>query len=127
MTGIIWLVQLVHYPMFLGLDRGSFTHWHEFHSHRISFIVAPLMVFELGASIFSLVKIGASGVSVSLFLLTLCIWAATFFISVPCHTRLEDSFDETVARRLTTTNWIRTILYSAKLTLMICALLLNMA
>ncbi len=124
MTGIIWLVQLVHYPMFLGLDRGSFSQWHKFHSRRISYIVAPLMLFELGASIASILNSGVSLTNISVLVFTLGIWGATFLVSVPYHARLEISFDETTSLRLTKTNWIRTLLYSVKLTLMIWVLLL---
>ena len=44
----------------------------------------------------------------------LIIWASTFFLSVPCHSKLQQSKDKQQISRLVLTNWPRTILWSAR-------------
>ena len=46
-TGLIWIVQLVHYPGFLRISPETYTSYQQFHMRAISFIVAPSMVLEL--------------------------------------------------------------------------------
>ena len=116
MTGIIWLVQLVHYPMFAGIDQPSFLQWHEFHSRRITYIVAPLMLAELVLSAYLSYEL-TSAAQFSVFFLALMVWASTFFLSVPLHNRLGQKHESTLIEALIKTNWPRTIAYSLKLAL----------
>ena len=115
LCGVIWLIQLVHYPFFHRAERDSFKEHMNFHKLRISFIVMPLMVAELGTSIwlsfsaadFTLLHRAGLGV-------VILIWFATFFISVPLHEKLTSGYDESVVQKLVNSNWIRTILWSLK-------------
>ena len=50
LTGVIWTIQIVHYPSFHYIDKLSFTNFHHFHERRISIIVMPLMLIELTTS-----------------------------------------------------------------------------
>ena len=126
MFGVIWIVQLVHYPMLVGLNQIEFNSWHEFHARRISFIVAPLMVFELGASLAAVYFQGAGdrfNANLILAALTVGVWASTFLLSVPLHDQLAKSgYNLKVLSKLVQTNWIRTVLYTCKLCLMIFVL-----
>lgn len=55
----------------------------------------------------------------------LLIWASTFFLSVPLHTKLLTEFEPSVIQKLITTNWPRTILWSLRsLTLLAFGVLL---
>lgn len=47
MVGLIWIVQLVHYPMFGCLDAAQFSRHMRDHQQQISWIVLPLMMSEL--------------------------------------------------------------------------------
>lgn len=119
MFGVIWLVQLVHYPIFLGLSEKEFQTWHEFHSRRISYLVAPLMVFELFSSLV-MSDYDPSAVNLMVLVLTIGIWLSTFLLSVPLHNQLaKQGFDQALITRLINTNWPRTIFYSVKLLIMI--------
>lgn len=121
MTGILWLVQRVQYPLFLGLNDGQFLKWHDLHSARITWIVAPLMILELVVSI-ALVFLSDVNYwqNISVLLLTLAIWGITFFISVPRHEKLaQNGFDKAVILSLIRTNWGRTLAYTLKLFLVI--------
>ena len=47
LTGVIWTVQLVHYPGFAQVAQESFGAFHRLHSRRISWVVLGPMVLEL--------------------------------------------------------------------------------
>jgi hypothetical protein len=117
MTGIIWFVQLVQYPSFGRVDPASFTDFHAHHSSAISVIVGPLMILEaLSAAAFIWVPIRAqtpSQIWLGIGLVAL-IWASTFFLQVPAHTKLGSGFDESTWRFLVNSNWVRTIAWSAR-------------
>ena len=51
MTGLIWLIQLVHYPLMDRIPPDGFIEFHQSHSFRITWIVAPVMLLELMTSI----------------------------------------------------------------------------
>lgn len=117
MTGIIWFVQLVQYPSFAQVDSASFPDFHTHHSNSISVIVAPLMVAEAVSAIAFLwapLRVQTSwqiwlGIGLILF-----IWASTFLLQVPAHSRLGSGFEEASWRRLVRSNWLRTIAWSAR-------------
>jgi hypothetical protein len=44
----------------------------------------------------------------------LLIWCSTAFLQVPMHQRLSSGFDAAAHRSLVKTNWVRTILWSAR-------------
>lgn len=114
MIGVIWVIQLVHYPSFFSIDAAVFTDFTKFHRQRISIIVMPLMLLELGTGgILAYAYLG------DLFWLgnlvgIAFIWAATMFLSVPCHQRLDVEKDLSTIRRLVSTNWPRTLLWSLR-------------
>ncbi len=117
MTGLIWFVQLVHYPGFTLVGRADFVRYVREHGRRVAWIVAPTMMLE-GLTAIALVYLAegnamrvASVVGVALILV---IWASTAFLQVPCHRKLAIGFDEVVARRLVATNWLRTVAWTAR-------------
>lgn len=125
--GLIWVVQLVHYPGFAFIDARDFHAFHSLHTRNISFFVAPLMIAELILAM-ALVIIFSFG---SLFwlhlILTLALWGSTFFIQVPIHARLASGKDKNIIRRLTITNWIRTLLWTLKFFLALYLILYSSA
>ena len=108
MTGIIWFVQIVHYPMLARLPRENFPALESEHCDRTGFIVAPPMLLEA----FTLVWMLFGGFKSPLFLLAAAllgmIWISTFTIQVPCHRTLLKGWNASAHRRLVLTNWIRT-------------------
>jgi hypothetical protein len=50
MTGVIWFVQIVHYPLFASVGAIDFPEYERRHANRTGYVVAPVMIFELGAS-----------------------------------------------------------------------------
>ena len=113
MLGIIWFVQLVHYPLFLKADLNNFKNFHSGHTKRISWIVAPLMISEGLVSTVLFVKMPSIITFIGLSIL-IFIWISTFFIQVPIHNKLNKEFDVKLFYKLLKSNWIRTIGWSLR-------------
>lgn len=111
MTGVIWIIQLIQYPLFKFIDRADYQNYHLAHKFWITPIVAPAMIAELLTSIL-IVFYPPPALNLKIFyaglILTLIIWASTFFIQIPLHEKLSAGFDENAHKLLVTTNWIRT-------------------
>lgn len=108
MTGLIWFVQLVHYPLFPYAAAGDFHAFAADHQRRTGWVVIPLMLTEAGTATLLLVSSGSVVVWIGWGLLVV-VWLSTAFLQVPCHQRLAEAFDADTARRLVSTNWWRTI------------------
>jgi hypothetical protein len=119
LAGLIWTVQLVHYPAFRFVEPGQFAAFHAFHSRAISFVVVPLMAAELAAAVL-LAAIAAPALRLQAWValgLVLVAWTSTFLVQVPLHGRLGLGHDADAIERLITTNWVRTAAWSLKLPL----------
>ena len=118
MTGLIWFVQIVHYPLFAAVGRDAFARYEAAHQTRTTWVVAPTMLVEVGSAIW-LVYALPHGRARELALvglgLAVVIWLSTAFLQARQHAKLSAGFDETIARRLVATNWIRTVAWSARL------------
>jgi hypothetical protein len=116
MTGLIWLIQMVQYPLFVQVGREEFQAFHRSHSFRITWVVGPVMLTELFSAAL-LLQYRPHWLSMSQTLtflfLSLGVFGVTGLVSVPLHGRLEKGFSEGVHRRLVLTNWLRTFLWSA--------------
>lgn len=113
MTGLIWFVQVVHYPLFQQVPDDRFEHYQAQHMNLTTRVVAPAMLIELVTSALVLIRTPESLQWTALLLLGL-IWLSTAILQVPCHQRLCQGFCLVTARRLVATNWIRTIAWSLR-------------
>ena len=117
MTGVIWIVQLVQYPFFAHFDSAGFTKYHDDYRFWITPVVAPAMIAELLTSLL-LIFFAPSDLDPKLLwaglILTLLVWASTFFIQVPLHEKLARGFDLNTIDVLTNTNWVRTAAWSLR-------------
>ena len=117
LVGLIWTIQVVHYPSFQYADETTFREMESFHQTRISLLVMPLMLLEIGTGLLLLWSrpdffFGwAAMLSV---LLIGVVWASTFALQVPLHGKLSEGMDTLVIQRLVTTNWIRTIAWTGR-------------
>ena len=121
LTGLIWTVQVVHYPSFGLVPKAAWAAFHAAHTRRMSYVVLAPMVAELVLAAWLAwagrgVLPGHAGWW-SLGLVGL-VWAVTFFISVPFHNRLEGGFDYVAIDGLIRTNWLRTLAWSARAALL---------
>ena len=109
---LIWIIQLIIYPTFYQVETARFVRWHMWYTTRISFIVVPLMVSQVMAFGWLLIKNGPLPVLVAQTVLVCLVWALTFFVSVPCHNALSVKKDDLQIARLVSTNWLRTAAWS---------------
>ena len=125
MGGLIWFVQIVHYPLMSGVGESGFPSYERAHTRLTSYVVGPLMLLELVTALLIFTqadRIGFVIPSVGLVCLGL-IWGSTALLQVPAHRVLEQGFSARVHKRLVHTNWIRTVLWTARSILAIMLLL----
>jgi hypothetical protein len=125
MTGFIWIVQTVHYPLFALVGRDGFREYAREHQRRITPVVGVAMPVEAvtGVLLLFFTPDGVDrGLLVLCAILLLPIWLSTAFLQVPAHHRLSSGFDERAAARLVRTNWLRTALWSARSALILVVL-----
>ena len=114
MAGVIWFVQLVHYPLFARVANGDFAAFACDHQRRTAWVVAPLMLGEASAATWLLFAwSGRIAVWIG-WLLLLSIWLSTALYQVPLHRRLAIGFDRRAVRQLISTNWWRTAAWTAR-------------
>ncbi|NDJ54359.1 MAG: hypothetical protein GYB68_14915 [Chloroflexi bacterium] len=117
MVGVIWIIQVVHYPLFSRVGIESFRAYAVGHNQLITLVVLPLMFVEIGTA-FLLALLPPSGTPTWLawgaFGLVLLIWASTFFIQVPFHNALLVSYTDDAYRGLVLSNWLRTIAWTLR-------------
>lgn len=116
MVGLIWFVQLSHYPLFARVGAEGFTGYHAGHLPRTAAVVGPLMLAEVWTAATLVIAPPADGVDLAWLglLLLAVIWLSTALLQVPAHRRLERGFMASAHRRLVLTNWIRTAAWSGR-------------
>lgn len=117
LVGLIWMVQVVHYPLFDDVGEQNYVSYQQRHQSNITWIVGPMMLIELATAI-ALVWYPIEGVDKSLVYagigLVVLIWLSTAFIQVPCHEKLVRGFDPEAYKWLVNSNWIRTIAWTTR-------------
>lgn len=117
LTGLVWLIQVVHYPLFLKVGVNNFKSYHLSHGSLITYIVGPLMVLEMISSLLLCIE---EPFHIELFpfyfgfFLVCIIWFSTLFIQVPLHNKLLLHYDREVIQQLVKTNWIRTFSWTIR-------------
>ena len=57
MVGVIWFVQIVHYPLMARVSASEFAAYEREHQNRTTFVVAPTMLIEAVAATLLLVVV----------------------------------------------------------------------
>lgn len=126
MTGLIWMVQIVHYPLFKNVGANQFPEYEKRHSSLITFIVGPFMTIELVTGILLASSEYLNEQNYTLYLISfgllILIWLCTIFIQIPQHKKLSGGYDKEVINKLVIYNWIRTISWSLR-TFILCYIL----
>lgn len=115
LVGLIWTIQLVHYPLFLRVPPDAFTAYESEHMRRITWLVGPLMLVEAGTAILLILRFPESAIVWVGAALLAAIWILTATVQGPLHGRLaRDGFDATRIRFLVRSNWVRTLAWTAR-------------
>jgi hypothetical protein len=120
MTGLIWLIQVVSYPLFARAQGPGFAAYHEAHTRLIGWVVGPLMLIEVCASLawLSSRDVGKPVAYVGLGLVLLA-WGVTGLCSVPMHNALSHGFDVRAHAFLVNSNWGRTLAWTLRSALLL--------
>ncbi len=117
MVGVIWFVQVVHYPLFAKVSSEGFALYSKAHSRLTTYVVGPPMLVEAGTAV-ALVVRPPEEVPFSLPLLGLVllavVWLSTAVLQSPQHTVLGRGFAADSHRFLVASNWVRTVLWTAR-------------
>ena len=113
MVGVIWFVQVVHYPLMKQVGVEGYVDYQTEHMRRTTWVVGPGMVLEVVTGVWLLV-VGSSLLVWTGMGLLLLIWVSTVFLQVPRHNRLLVQFDKEQHRILVQTNWIRTVAWTVR-------------
>lgn len=118
MVGVIWVIQLVHYPSFHFIELKQYTTFQRFHMSRISYVVIPAMLTELFTLILiviSMDQIDTLVLASAILLIFIWLITAVFFSGV--HQKLTLGYDQTVVDKLVKLNWGRTLMWTLRLLL----------
>lgn len=113
MTGLIWFVQVVHYPLMGAVGASGFAAYHAEHSRLTTLVVGPLMLAEAACAVWIALARPSPATWAGVTLLAV-VWGATFFVSVPRHNLLAAGFEPAVIDSLVATNWTRTIAWTLR-------------
>ena len=125
MTGVIWFVQIVHYPLMARAGLSEFPGYETAHARLTGYVVIGPMLVELACAVFLLFR--PSDVIPRLLViagavLVVVIWLSTFLLQVPQHNKLHHGFDVRAHSRLVSTNWIRTVAWTIRAVLVLLML-----
>jgi len=118
MVGVIWVIQLVHYPSFHFVELKQYNTFQRFHMSRISYVVIPAMLtelFTLFLIVISMDQIDTLVLASAILLIFIWLMTAVFFSGV--HQKLTLGYDQTVVDKLVKLNWGRTLLWTLRLLL----------
>jgi hypothetical protein len=118
MAGIIWFVQVVHYPLFAAVSGPEAAGYARENQQRTSLVVLPPMLVEAAAAGWLAVApppaIGRGAALAGLVLVAL-LWLSTLAVQMPLHGRLAaEGHAAATVTALVRSNWPRTILWTAR-------------
>jgi hypothetical protein len=113
LTGLIWTIQVVHYPLFACVGEAEWTAYERAHQQRITVVVAPLMLANVALAV-AVVLDAATALRWANLALAAAVFAATWLVYSPLHGRLSSAHDRVAIDRLVTLNWWRTAAWTAQ-------------
>jgi hypothetical protein len=126
LTGLVWFIQIVHYPLLRAVGASGYAAYQEQHMRLTTRVVAPLMLLEAATALRLVYArpdfVSAAQAWTGLGLLAV-IWASTAWFSVPRHATLRHGFDGSAHAALVATNWIRTVAWTGRSVLLLLVLL----
>lgn len=129
LAGMIWTIQVVHYPLFAMVGSDGFAAYEASHSARISALLLGPWAIQ-GICTAWVLLAPPAGVPRWLALLGAAFAAATVLVtvlvSVPQHEVLADGFDAAAHARLVSTNWWRTIAWTGHGVVAVWSLVLHL-
>lgn len=116
MVGLIWFVQIVHYPLMGKVGESDYEAYQDRHQKLTTWVVGPPMLTEAFTTVLLVLFPPIPNAALLLLgvALLFIIWVSTALLQVPCHGHLSRGFDARVHRQLVWTNWLRTISWTLR-------------
>lgn len=117
MTGLIWFVQVVHYPLFARVEASHYAEYQARHMSLTTWVVGPPMLVEGVTAMVLVWQRPPYFCAVSAWIglaLAGVLALSTAFLQVPQHEKLKHSFDAAAHRTLVRSNWLRTVAWTAR-------------
>ena len=118
MAGVIWFVQVVHYPLFAAVAGEVGQAYARDNQRRTSWVVLPPMLVEAAAAGWLLLRPPPGvdrGWAVAGVAMVVLLWLSTLAVQMPLHGRLaRDGHVPAVVATLVKSNWPRTVLWTAR-------------
>ena len=109
---LIWMIQLIVYPSFLFYTAKELIAWHKMYTKAIALIVIPLMLGQLGITIYQVFLEQNTYTSTSI-VLVVFLWGITLLKFAPMHQQIsEGNTHIQLLKKLVQNNWIRTIIWT---------------
>jgi len=109
MVGVIWIIQLLHYPSFHYINNANYSTFQDFHMNRVSFVVVPIMITEFFSGILLVFIFTTFFLFKILFVMLASIWIITFLFFTKLHHSLTKGYDKNIINKLVKLNWLRTV------------------
>ena len=118
MAGIIWFVQVIHYPLFAAVTGPGAADYARANQARTSLVVLPPMLVEAAAAAWLATWPPAGigrGPAVAGLVMVGLVWLSTLAVQMPLHARLaREGHAAGVVATLVRSNWPRTLLWTAR-------------
>ena len=116
LVGLIWTIQVVHYPLFARVGVDAFARFHAEHNARITVLVGPLMCAEVACAAW-LVATTPPGARAWAWAAAACVavtWLDTGLRAVPLHGRLAAGLDPLLVDALVRVNLVRALAWTLR-------------
>lgn len=116
MSGVLWTMQLLNYPLLGLVGRDAFTGYETAHNRRFGLVVVPGVLAAAAGAIGLLaiqpqqIPLWAPACELGL---VVAVIVSTAVLQGRQHAALAQGFDERILRLLVRSNWIRVIAWSA--------------
>ena len=109
---LIWMIQLIVYPSFLFYTAKELIAWHKMYTKAIALIVIPLMLGQLGITIYQVFLVQNTYTLTSI-ILVVFLWGITLLKFAPMHQQIsEGNTHVQLLKKLVQNNWIRTLIWT---------------
>ena len=117
MVGLIWFVQLVHYPLHGSVGAETFALYQQRHMQWTSYAVGPPMLIEAATTLWLFLspptQLPSWAFNIGALLLAV-VWLSTALLQVPAHNQLLQQFNTHAHHTLVSSNWVRTLAWTAR-------------
>jgi hypothetical protein len=118
MAGLIWFVQVVHYPLFQQVTGEAARDYSQAHRRRTPWVVIPPMLVEAATAALVALRPPAGIPPLAAWCglgLVLALWWSTGAVQMPLHARLgQEGHRLPTVNALVRSNWLRTVLWTAR-------------